>query len=275
MEEPTPKRRRHSLQGDVDVEVEGQIVQVRSYVLMSASEVFANMLQSDMQEASTGRIVLHDKTLEGFKEVLEHLDLRGGAAPPDITLDNVELLLQYADEYHMLGLKSRCERFLIETCSDQNAEYVLSISDMYNMTLAKRTATRKLAQVVGGPLRKYEADYTVRQTVYQELLEAVGMLSATVTLDSDDENAGSQSATASEHWKAILQALAELKKTPRSRPDSIFGLGLFSGSSSPPSDLAPRIKKIVHLYLEDFEKDHTSTAGAPSLDSVLASCLVD
>ena len=70
------------MEADVEVELEGGLLQVHSHVLMAASEVFARMLQSGMQEAQSGRIVLKEKPLDDFKVVLEHLDLRGGSLPP-------------------------------------------------------------------------------------------------------------------------------------------------------------------------------------------------
>ena len=197
MEEPPGKRTRYSLQADVDVVLGDGAVQVRSHVLVSASEVFASMLQSNMLEASSGRIILKEKTLQGFKQVLKHLDLRGGAAPPDVTTDNVELLLQYADEYQMTGLKARCDKFLQDLCGKQ-AEYVLDLSNTYDLTEAKQAATRQLARVHEGPLLRYEADTTVRQTVYTELLREL----------SEEKFAKIKAVKpASRHWSVVLPGL--------------------------------------------------------------------
>ena len=50
-----------------------------------------------------------------FQEVLQHLDLRSGAGPPPVTDQNVEVLLQFADEYEAtnnLGLSMAISCFL-------------------------------------------------------------------------------------------------------------------------------------------------------------------
>ena len=59
----TFKHGRASAQAEMllEVEVGGETIHVHSYVLIAASEVFAAMLQSGMQEAQTGRIVLTEK----------------------------------------------------------------------------------------------------------------------------------------------------------------------------------------------------------------------
>ena len=237
MDNPARKRARYSLQADIDVEVEGQAVQVHSQVLMSASEIFAKMLQSDTQEAATGRIVLRNKTLEGFKEVLEHLDLRGGAAPPAITLDNVDLLLQYADEFLMPGLLARCEACLVAKCREGQAAYALEMSDKYNLLGAKLAATRELARVHDGQLLGYEADATVRRAVYEELVQA---LKAAPWKLKMDEKAGSVSGD----WKLILDALAEIKMLDRERD---FNRAMRS------DDELQAMKMLIKAFLLRFE----------------------
>eukprot|EP00438_Fugacium_kawagutii_P006894 Skav202434 [mRNA] locus=scaffold2070:69222:70729:+ [translate_table: standard] len=78
---------------------------------MSVSEVFDAMLQSGFKETQTGRIILKDKTKADLEEVLRHLDLRG-SAPPPVTNDNVELLLEFADQYQVTVLRNRCTSFI-------------------------------------------------------------------------------------------------------------------------------------------------------------------
>ncbi|CAE7943656.1 LONRF1, partial [Symbiodinium necroappetens] len=111
----------------------GETVLVHSYVLMSASEVFTRMLQSEVfLEAQTGRIVLKDKTREEIQEVLKHLDLRNGAEPPPVTDQNVELLVRFADEYQVTGLRERCISAMKVLAKQKMIRY-LKLAIKYNM----------------------------------------------------------------------------------------------------------------------------------------------
>ena len=132
--EASAKRPRFSLQSDVEVEAaDGEIVLVHSYVLMSASEVFTRMLQSEVfLEAQTGRIVLKDKTREEIQEVLKHLEGRNGAEPPPVTDQNVELLVRFADEYQVTGLRERCISAMKVLAKQKMIRY-LKLAIKYNM----------------------------------------------------------------------------------------------------------------------------------------------
>ena len=302
MEEPAGKRARYSLQADVEVVVDDGTALVHSQVLMSASEVFTNMLQSNMLEASSGRIILKEKTLQGFKQVLKHLDLRGGAAPPDVTTDNVELLLQYADEYQMTGLKARCDKFLQDLCGKQ-AEYVLDLSNTYNLTEAKQAATRQLARVHEGPLLRYEADTTVRQTVYTELLQTIRKSTAAFEFklgskdeDAEDEDAdeeeeedceaaegeeeeedcdaaegeqaGDEDAEKppSDHWKVILAALAELKNPRGVNQTSQCHRRIRAAwgfDKTKHPNMEPTLWRMFHHYLTDYERTLMDQTARP------------
>ena len=128
--EPSPplKRMRFSCEPDLDIEIEGEIVRANSTTLMMASKVFASMLGSDLSEGLTGRIKLPEKKRADFGLVMLHIDLRGGAAPPQINADSVEVLLRWSDEYDMGGLKSRCQEFLADSNYTDHDELALTLS---------------------------------------------------------------------------------------------------------------------------------------------------
>lgn len=107
------KRLRYSREPDLDVEIDGETINICSYVLIMASDVFAQMLEAGMRESEEGKIRLEGKSKEEFKELLTHLDVRRGAAPPPVNNQNVEMLLRWADEYQIDGLTERCESFLL------------------------------------------------------------------------------------------------------------------------------------------------------------------
>jgi len=113
-EQPPLKRVRFSREPDLEVELEGEVVQVCAHVLMFASDVFAKMLESDMSESMCARISLVGKTKKEFEHLLKHIDQRGGAELPAINRQNVKMLLQLADEYQITGVRSRCRRYLLD-----------------------------------------------------------------------------------------------------------------------------------------------------------------
>lgn len=98
----------------MDVTVEGETFHLHSYVLMSQSPVFHQMLTSEMREADDGRISLAGKKKREFRELLRHLKTSGSSKPPKISPDDAEWLVVWADEYAIEGLKIRCEKVLME-----------------------------------------------------------------------------------------------------------------------------------------------------------------
>ncbi|CAK9068109.1 unnamed protein product [Durusdinium trenchii] len=255
MESPL-KRARFSLQSDVEVEVaDGETVLVHSYVLMSASEVFAKMLQSDVfMEAQTGRIVLKGKTREELQEVLKHLDLRNGAAPPPVTDQNVELLVRFADEYQVTGLRDRCISAMKVLAKKKMFRY-LKLSIKYNMpdivklcvqhlvelhrprpqrspsplflsmharatTEADRQAAA-LREKAKKTLLGMENNPVVRSTVYRELTKLiVGDTKVEKLVDEES------SVRCSRHWKMLVTMLLAMRvQCPEERTvqDSMSG----------------------------------------------------
>ena len=171
--EPPSRRSRYSLDADVDVVLEGETVRVHSYTLMAASEVFAKMLQSGMQESESGRIVLKDKARKDFETLLQHIDLRFGALPPPITTENLRTLLSFAREYEITGLKCRCEKFLVPICKKDPLR-ALKVACEFDLDEAKVTATTNLLiKDKGAQLFSFEKDQTVRNTVWKELLKTL------------------------------------------------------------------------------------------------------
>ena len=241
----------------MEVELEGGTVAVHSHVLMAASDVFARMLQSDMQEAHSGRIVLKDKKLEDFKLVLEHLDVRGGALPPPIKRDKLELMLEYADEYQISGLKDRCQSFL-QRLSKTEPEYVLRLADQYELNEAKAITARCLVSKSDSALLDYEHDKTIRNTVYRELLQSVDDRTRhQKQLLKPDYTADDAHAHATRHWAVILKTLADLKSEPAPAPVPFGALFQSEGNDS-----REKLYKLVHLFLSDFEQRFAEPSDA-------------
>merc|ERR1719249_170181 len=96
---------------DVSVQVEDEVFEVHSVVLMLASPFFKSTMTSSMSESSSGIITLHDKKKCEFQTFMD-------AIKPGTVLDidrkNVYILSRWADEYQVDGLKHRCEQYLIQ-----------------------------------------------------------------------------------------------------------------------------------------------------------------
>ena len=107
--EAPAKRPRFSMDHDLEILVEGEVVPVFSQIIMDASPVFARMLTSGLQECEEGRVLIRDKKKAEFELFVKHIDSR---APP-ITGETAPTLARWADEYQVKGLKRRCEDFFM------------------------------------------------------------------------------------------------------------------------------------------------------------------
>ena len=74
-EMPAAERPRYSevLEPDLEIEVEGEVFRMHSFVLMYQSPVFATMLKAGMRENQEGRIKLEGKKKVEFAEFLRQL----------------------------------------------------------------------------------------------------------------------------------------------------------------------------------------------------------
>eukprot|EP00438_Fugacium_kawagutii_P007775 Skav210425 [mRNA] locus=scaffold1573:407495:408481:+ [translate_table: standard] len=265
MAESPLKRPRFSFAEDVVLELaDGETIHVHSHVLMAASEVFATMLQSEMQEAQTGRILLKDKTRSELEEVLKHLDLRGGALPPPITRENVEVLLQFADEYQITGLRDRCIP-LMKELSEYEAFHFLRVSSRFKVPEVIRFCIQKLLEhyveeareevdtsvdperkgppacyrlntLVKNLLVELEDDPTVRTILYDELLSIL----------SDHGGQPEKAASVrgrSKHWARFVSTFLELKKLHENEPSVLFT-----------REWMRTLMPLLRMAMEDFEQ---------------------
>lgn len=166
-EMPQTKRMRFTLEPDLEVKVEGEVVCVDSRVLMAASEVFTKMLTSGMSEAESGRISLVGKSKDDFETLMLHLDLRGGAKPPKIDEKNVNTLLSLSDEYQIIGLKSRCEEHLMYKSYEEPEKY-MQMSIEFSLPKLKE----KTAQVIARNIYKHR-NCIVKCSKYPEVMKVL------------------------------------------------------------------------------------------------------
>jgi len=195
------KRRRYSREPDLEVLVEDEVFHVHSMTLMSASDVFAKMLESNMRETLDGRITLEGKSKKEFRLLLAHIGPAYGAAPPDMAVADVPVLVRWADEYQIHGLTARCdenlcsgvawyERHLLElrrkhpwigdsvSIPDAVAEVLaerLELASKYKFAKTTESLSRELAQDVkkySGILKQFSDNPTVMSIVLPAMYRA-------------------------------------------------------------------------------------------------------
>mmetsp|Transcript_123992 Transcript_123992/g.246900 ORF Transcript_123992/g.246900 Transcript_123992/m.246900 type:complete len:364 (+) Transcript_123992:99-1190(+) len=199
---PPPKRPRFSIEPDVEVEVEDEVFRVHSYVLMSQSSVFHQMLSSGMREASTGRISLAGKSKAEFQEFLCHLQNPGCGVAPEIEPSVAKWLVGWADEYQVTPLKKRCEETLVENSRHGSKDWDnLELSTKFNLENLRKASLLNigrdifphrnrlleiLKQPYWGDSDDEEHDDSGKATEGKE--GGIGTGSAAENLDGEDEN---------------------------------------------------------------------------------------
>eukprot|EP00096_Caligus_rogercresseyi_P011269 TRINITY_DN4387_c0_g1_i1.p1 TRINITY_DN4387_c0_g1~~TRINITY_DN4387_c0_g1_i1.p1 ORF type:complete len:446 (-),score=162.99 TRINITY_DN4387_c0_g1_i1:532-1869(-) len=119
---------------DVVIETaEGKKFKVHRNILSARSPVFADMLK-DSQKSD--KIELKDFPSETFEELLRYIYTDSSA--------NVDLfantLLAASDKYQLPGLKTHCEKHLVEVISPKNVASFLLLADKYKCEDLKKSA---------------------------------------------------------------------------------------------------------------------------------------
>lgn len=104
------KRQRFSTEPDLAVDIDGEQVMVNSFVLMVASPVFRQMLQTPMEEHHTGEIKLPGKSRSEFAVFVDSLQL---ATMKPLTNESAVFLSVWANEYDVAALTEMCENHMI------------------------------------------------------------------------------------------------------------------------------------------------------------------
>ena len=152
--------------------------------------------------------------------------------------------MQNADEYQIPGLKDRCQSFL-QRLANRKPEYVLELSDQYDLESAKFVTACLLTAKKDSILLSCETDPTVRKAVYSELLKSVDVerrnQTKFVDLDFTRDDSHEQ---ASRHWSVIVKTLADMKAQEK-RCEFSYNDG---------NQWRQPLLKIVRLFLLDFDK---------------------
>ncbi|XP_071099080.1 BTB and MATH domain-containing protein 36-like [Haliotis cracherodii] len=138
---------------DVAIVVEGRRLYVNKAILSTASDVFDCLLNGYFKEQQQAEIPLPGKSRDDIVDML--LCIYPSELRP-ITMETVDKLLELADEYQIVGLKRRCEEFLLPLCKTDKFRVVkncndivhfLYLADKYELETLLEIATDTLSNV--------------------------------------------------------------------------------------------------------------------------------
>lgn len=173
---PQAKRAKYSWDPDLEVEVEGRVFQVHSFVLMAASPVFRGMLTAGMKEGREGRVALAGKRSEEFAVVLQHLDTAGGGEPPEVEHEHLEILLRWADEYQMEMLRARIERVLLQQRADDVS--ALKVAVDFGLSERRRQCVEAISKNISKhlfSLQRHVDDASILEGLWPAIFRAAGI----------------------------------------------------------------------------------------------------
>ncbi|XP_071098049.1 BTB and MATH domain-containing protein 36-like [Haliotis cracherodii] len=137
---------------DVAIVVEGRRLYVNKAILSTASDVFDRMLNGDFKEQQQAEIPLPGKSRDDIVDML--LCIYPSELRP-ITMETVDKLLELADEYQIVGLKRRCEEFILSLCKTDKFYGVQNCNDIVHfLYLADKYELETLLEIVIDTLSK-------------------------------------------------------------------------------------------------------------------------
>ncbi|KAL4218496.1 hypothetical protein ACF0H5_023230 [Mactra antiquata] len=157
---------------DVTIVVESTNLYVHRQYLAEWSGVWRKLLLAECPDdpSTSIEIVLEDKTLDDVRQLLQCIY----SSQSYITESNVQLMLDFSEEYEMPNMKLRCEEYLLSR--DLSIESLV-LAEKYSLkTLYKQSVdfakTRTLEELDRHPLRKDISDQTLI-TIYKEKVHMV------------------------------------------------------------------------------------------------------
>jgi speckle-type POZ protein len=115
---------------DVNFNIDGRPFPAHKSILAARSEVFAAMFQHPMREQSTNQIKIEDIQPEVFQELLRFI-YTGRVSIATMETMAVGLFIA-ADKYMLIGLKNKCENYLLHDMSPDNCIELLLNSNLMN-----------------------------------------------------------------------------------------------------------------------------------------------
>lgn len=113
---------------DVEITCDDETFHAHKVILSCRSKVFAAMLQSNMVEGITGKVMLQDIKATAFRLLLRYLY---SGMMPKFDVDIAKELYEIGDRYAVEELKDACSQFLRNNLSQDNSYEILVLADRH------------------------------------------------------------------------------------------------------------------------------------------------
>jgi len=125
---------------DVQIKCGDQTFDAHQSILSARSPVFSRMLQSEMKEKTSGRVILRDTSPDVVSELLSFIYTGSCSiyrnADPEMACE----LLEAADKYELEHLKEMCQYTLSSSLTTENSLQYLALGDMCGAQSLKKRA---------------------------------------------------------------------------------------------------------------------------------------
>ena len=129
---------------DIEIKCNETVFPCHQNILAARSPVFEMMLQNEMKEKKTKKIVIKDSNPRTVTEMLNFM------YTGDISLDDMEEmardLLAAAEKYELSDLKKMCEEKLCSSLSVENSIECLVLGDLHHASKLKKMALELVAK---------------------------------------------------------------------------------------------------------------------------------
>jgi len=129
---------------DVKVECDGEIFNCHQAILSTRSDLFRAMLQADMSENRTKKVIIKEMDSEVVREML-HFIYKGGTKE-DVLKEKAGELLAAAERYQLGVLKNICEDQLCANLQINNAVENLVFGDLHQANKLRKMAMKVIAR---------------------------------------------------------------------------------------------------------------------------------
>ncbi|GIX85981.1 speckle-type POZ protein [Caerostris extrusa] len=116
-----------SINCDVNLRVETEIIPVHKAILSARSPVFRAMFSHDIKENASGFIDINDMDMKTLRLVLMYMYTN---TLQDLDGTNVQKLYMAADKYELSSLKEQCSSYMLNYITAENAGEILAFADM-------------------------------------------------------------------------------------------------------------------------------------------------
>lgn len=123
---------------DVKFVIGKESLMAHKVVLATRCKVFHSMFVHDTKEKQDGIVEIKDVCMNVFKSFIKYLYTN--EVEDKVLEELAEDLMMVADKYNIQCLRSKCESYLCEKMSEENAMYFLLKADKFNFAALKQCA---------------------------------------------------------------------------------------------------------------------------------------